>query len=56
MKTILLRACAFLVLAVSALAEIIGVDTFEYPDAASAGQNGGTFWDRENVAPAVLRR
>ena len=45
---------AALLIAGSALrAEIIGVDTFDYPNAAIAGQSGGTFWDYKNVAPAA---
>lgn len=46
-------AAAWLVLfTLPASAEIIGVDQFDYPNGAIAGQGGGTFWDYKNVAPA----
>jgi hypothetical protein len=51
MKTILLHVCALLALAASASAEIIGVEQFDYPNAAIAGQRGGTFWDYKNFTP-----
>ena len=50
MKTILLRVCAWLVLAASASAVIFGTDAFDYPDGPIAGQTGGVFWDRPNAA------
>lgn len=34
-----------------ASAEIIGVETFDYPDGAIAGKTGGTFWDYKNTTP-----
>ena len=53
MKTFVLHACALLTLtALSAQAEIIGVETFDYPNGNVASQNGGTFWDYKNTAPA----
>ena len=53
MKTLLLHACAFLVLSLPVAAEIIGVEQFDYSDGAIAGQNGGTFWDWQNrLTPA----
>ena len=58
MKTILLRSCALLALAVSASAEIIGVDTFDYPNAAIADKSGGhtgsaSDWDNIFGTPPV---
>ncbi len=50
-----LRALAAIWLSFAALpasAEIIGVEQFDYPDGAIAGQSGGTFWDYKNAAPA----
>ncbi|WAC18138.1 hypothetical protein OVA24_12915 [Luteolibacter sp. SL250] len=32
---------------------VIGVDQFDYPDGTIAGQDGGTFWNWRNRAPAV---
>ena len=52
MKTGSLHLCAILALATSAPAEIIGVETFDYPDGPIAGKTGGTFWDFKNIAPA----
>lgn len=52
MKTILLRALAFfVVLATTASAEIIGVESFDYSDGAVTGSSGGTFWDYKNFTP-----
>lgn len=51
MNRIFSAFCALLAFAASASAEIIGVETFDYPDGAIANQNGGTFWDFNNVAP-----
>ena len=45
----LLAAAALLINA--AAAEIIGVEQFDYPDGAIAGQNGGTFWNYKNTVP-----
>jgi predicted outer membrane repeat protein len=39
-------------LAVPVGAEIIGVETFDYPDGNVSSQNGGVFWDYKNTAPA----
>ena len=39
-----------LALTTSASAVIFGVDAFDYPDGALAGQTGGSFWDRPNAA------
>ncbi len=51
MKTLFLLTCAFLALAASASAEIIGVEQLDYPDGTIATKNGGTFWDYKNFAP-----
>ena len=53
MKTILLRACSLLALTASASAVIFGVDAFDYPDGALAGQTGGVSWDRSNAEAGV---
>ncbi|MCX6856153.1 MAG: hypothetical protein NTV80_14745 [Verrucomicrobia bacterium] len=53
MKTILLRAFAlFFFAGLPVAAEIIGVETFDYANGNVASQNGGTFWDYKNTAPA----
>ena len=39
-----------LILQPVAHAEIIGVETFSYPDGPIADRDGGTFWDFDNVA------
>jgi len=44
-------AAAILALATSAPAEIIGVETFDYPDGPIAGKTAGTFWDFKNFPP-----
>ena len=53
MKALLLPfAVAWTAFVISASAEVIGVEQFDYPDGVLAGQNGGTFWDYKNTAPA----
>lgn len=49
--TAALIGCA-LFFAQPASAEIIGTEQFDYPDGPIAGQNGGIYWDYENIAPA----
>ncbi|MBC7980589.1 MAG: hypothetical protein H7Y36_08520, partial [Armatimonadetes bacterium] len=53
MNASLLRALAFLALAASASAEIIGIEQFDYPDGTIATKSGGTFWDYKNFTPTV---
>jgi hypothetical protein len=45
-------AAALFTLALPAAAEIIGVESFDYPNGALAGKDGGTFWDYQNTPPA----
>ena len=49
------RALSHLVLSIGLLsasqAEIIGYDSFDYPDGTITGANGGIFWDYKNTAP-----
>jgi hypothetical protein len=52
MNKTVLRLCIFFALAASASAEIIGVEQFDYPNGAIAGQSGGTFWDYKDISPA----
>jgi hypothetical protein len=52
MNKTLLPLCIFFVLAASASAEIIGVEQFDYPNGAIAGESGGTFWDYKDISPA----
>ncbi|MEO0797286.1 MAG: right-handed parallel beta-helix repeat-containing protein [Verrucomicrobiota bacterium] len=40
---------ALLVASVATYGEIIGVETFHYPDGAIAGGDGGTLWDYDNL-------
>ncbi|MBL9115344.1 MAG: immunoglobulin domain-containing protein [Verrucomicrobiaceae bacterium] len=44
---------AFACCAIPAHAIIIGVEQFDYPDGAIAGQSGGTFWNWRNRTPAA---
>jgi len=55
MKTHLLHACAlFTLTALSAQAEIIGVETFDYADGVINDKSGGTFWNwRNQINPGV---
>jgi hypothetical protein len=43
---------ALLLSAAALHAEIVGVETFDYPDGPIAARAGGTFWDFKNIAPA----
>src|SRR5262249_45145466 len=45
----ILYGCALRLFAASASAVIMGVDAFDYPDGAIAGQTGGVSWDRNNA-------
>ncbi|MCW1924548.1 right-handed parallel beta-helix repeat-containing protein [Luteolibacter arcticus] len=51
MKTSLLLA-AVLLAPLALRADLIGHDSFHYPDGPIQGASGGAFWDRRNVAPA----